>query len=361
MSYWLNKRRVILFIMSTPWHFMHKRNLAMLLAKVKHPALCEGVAHTIGTMLVDQHITKGLLELCDCSEYSHHSHHLKDFVRQGIDSSTIFHRVESEVHVISEIDKESGKIVRVCAPTLVDAKVHHMKHSLVHLTTMCATSHIAGRNPFPVHFSWMHHIVELNIAFRGDRHPTFELPDMAMLSTLKEFILHGSNVVGDFPQWIHHWKCLETFDIQGTCIQGTVPPNIGACLQMEFFNIQDTLVSDKMPKELGQCSSLTCLRIATKNKQANLRSIYQLWDACPALTCVHVNISPIIESLNCSFLDMVELSCQVYLHGLPNPEVVHLSQHSRYFKQVRNGVVKICQSRIFVMVYDLDLRIGNEF
>lgn len=338
---------------------MHKRNLAMFLAKVKHPALCAGVAHTIGTMLVDQHVTKGLLELCDCS-LRDETYYLKDLVRKGTDPSTVFHRVESNVDVICDIDKETGKITRVCAHTLDDVKVQHMKHSLVHLHTMCATSHIAGRNPFPVHFNWMHHIFELDIAFRGDHHPTFELPDMSMLSTLRVFILRGNNVVGQFPQWIHHWKCLEIFDIQGTRIQGIVPPSIGACINMEFFNINDTLVSDKMPMELGSCTYMNSLRIATKNKQANLRSIDQLWVTWPHIECVEVNISPVVESLNCSFLDVTNLPCKVFLHGLPNSEVVHLSQHSRYSKQVRNGVVEISQARLFVMVYDIEIQIGDE-
>lgn len=345
--------------MPNPWHFVHKHTLAMFLAKVRHPALCHFVANTIGLMLVDQHVTKGLLELCDCS-LRDQTHYLKDLVRKGTDPSTIFHRVESEVHVMSDIDKESGKITSVCAPTLVDAKVHHMKHSLVHLTTMRATSYIAGRNPFPVHFSWMHHIVELDIGFRGDRHPTFELPDMSMLSTMTTFTLHGSNIVGDFPQWIHRWKCLESFDIQGTRIQGTVPPSIGACRDLDYFNIHGTLVSDKMPRELEQCEHMTSLIIGTKNKQANLRSIDQLWATWPDLTFVRVNISPVVESLNCSFLDVTNLPCKVFLHGLPNSEVVHLSQHSRYSKQVRNGVVEISQARLFVMVYDIEIQFGED-
>lgn len=340
---------------------MHKRNLAMFLAKVKHPALCAGVAHTIGTMLVDQHITKGLLEWCDCSEYPHSVRHLKDLVRKGTDPSTVFHRVESNVDVICDIDKETGKITSMYAPTLDKVKIQHMKHSLVYLKDLQVMSHAPRRNPFPVHFSWMQHIVHLNIHFKGDKHPTFELPDMSMLSTLKGFILRGSNVVGQFPQWIHHWKCLETFDIQGTRIQGIVPPSIGACINMEFFNINDTLVSDKMPREIGSCTYMNSLRIATKNKQANLRSIDQLWVTWPHIECVDVNISPTIESLDCSFLDEMNVLCKVYLHGLPNSGLVHLSQHSRRHKQFQNGVVEISQARLFVMVYDLELHVGYEF
>lgn len=263
-------------------HYKDKQNLAMVLGKCTHPGLSRLVRHSIATMLLDQHMTRGLLETCRCA-----SKDVVQAVRSGHVTGDVVDKIASRAHGVTFNNKGQPHEV---ALEYAHGLFKDMQHSLVHVRSWKVASIIRSNSPFPRHFIHMQHIVRMFVNFRGIHHSAFELPDMSMLTTMEEFTLRGKHVVGDFPQWIHCWKKLKIFDMFDTRICGTVPPTIGHCTLLHSFNINKTLVSDNMPKKLLLCIAMTYLHIATNHKTTQLQSITHFWDKFPKLRKLSMNI-----------------------------------------------------------------------
>lgn len=336
-------------------HYKDKLNLAMMLGKFEHIGMSGLVRYNIASMLLDPHVTKGLLEMCRRA-----SKDVVQAVRSGHVTGDVVDKIASRAHGVTFNNKGQPREV---ALEYAHDLLQDMQHSLVHVRSWKVAYNTRSNSPFPRHFIHMQHIVRMFVNFRGIHHCAFELPDMSMLTTMEEFTLRGNHVVGDFPQWIHCWKNLKLFDISNTRIRGTVPPTIGRCTLLHTFNINKTLVSDDMPKELALCTAMADLHIATNHKTARLRSVDQFWRLFPALRNLSVNVAPNAQLIDCSFLDETsehapgEEDHIVDLYGITDPDVVRLAPESRFTKSVYTDHVHIQTYRIHVTfeVYHLSI------
>lgn len=269
-------------------HWSNKKNLLMFLGKVQNDATSAClVRNLVGQMLLKPGITNSTKEammLID-DPYVRGMNMSKLYQyksMQDVDPSKLFKDV---------IKFEDDKIVEINFQLL--DKLHGMD------LVMASTFRYAGLYTkiwrtivdntgvpnFPPNLDYFRNLEVIDLC-QITMTCYIHFPDLSMLPLIKELNLGGCLIRGDFPQWIHKWKQLETFCICGTSIGGSIPESIGECTKLTKLCITNSDVSSNLPCSILKCTKMKILNAITKKQDSTLRRLDHLWKAMPELNTV---------------------------------------------------------------------------
>ncbi|KAL2517081.1 putative LRR receptor-like serine/threonine-protein kinase [Abeliophyllum distichum] len=103
------------------------------------------------------------------------------------------------------------------------------------------------------------HVIKLNIS--GASLKGFIAPELYLLSTLQELILHGNLLMGTIPKEIGMLKNLKVLDLASNQLTGAIPPQIGNLTSVMKINLQFNGLTGKLPSELSNLKYLEELRL----------------------------------------------------------------------------------------------------
>lgn len=103
------------------------------------------------------------------------------------------------------------------------------------------------------------HVLKLNIS--GSSLKGFLAPELQLLSSLQELILHGNNLIGIIPREIGMLRNLEVLDLGENQLSGPIPPTIGNLTSVVKINLQFNGLTGWLPPELGDLAHLEELRL----------------------------------------------------------------------------------------------------
>ncbi|KAL2544099.1 putative LRR receptor-like serine/threonine-protein kinase [Forsythia ovata] len=103
------------------------------------------------------------------------------------------------------------------------------------------------------------HVIKLNIS--GASLKGFIAPELYLLSTLQELILHGNLLMGTIPKEIGMLKNLKVLDLASNQLTGAIPPQIGNLTSVMKINLQFNGLTGKLPSELSNLKYLEELQL----------------------------------------------------------------------------------------------------
>ncbi|KAL3499356.1 hypothetical protein ACH5RR_038449 [Cinchona calisaya] len=103
------------------------------------------------------------------------------------------------------------------------------------------------------------HVIKLNIS--GASLKGFLAPELYLLSSLQELILHGNSLIGTIPKEIGLLKNLKVLDLGMNQLTGPIPPEIGKLSSIMKINLQSNGLTGRLPPELGSLKYLEELRL----------------------------------------------------------------------------------------------------
>ncbi|XAR55057.1 Non-specific serine/threonine protein kinase [Bertholletia excelsa] len=106
-------------------------------------------------------------------------------------------------------------------------------------------------------------VLKLNISWSFLR--GFIAPELGLLSSLQELILHGNNLVGTVPKEIGMLKDLKVLDLGENQLSGPIPRELGNLTGLMKIDFQSNVLTGTVPPELGNLKYLEELRL-NKNK-----------------------------------------------------------------------------------------------
>lgn len=112
------------------------------------------------------------------------------------------------------------------------------------------------------------HVIKLNIS--GSSLKGFLAPELALLSSLKELILHGNNLIGTIPADISMLKNLRLLDLGLNQLSGPIPPEIGNLSSIMKINLQSNGLTGFLPPELGNLIHLEEIRLDRNKLQGTV-------------------------------------------------------------------------------------------
>ncbi|KAM3321799.1 putative LRR receptor-like serine/threonine-protein kinase [Capsicum chacoense] len=111
------------------------------------------------------------------------------------------------------------------------------------------------------------HVIKINIS--GASLKGFLSPNLHLLSSLQELILHGNLLIGTIPKEIGLLKNLKVLDLGANQLTGPIPPQLGNLANIMKINLQSNGLMGKLPAELGNLKYLEELRL-DRNKLQGL-------------------------------------------------------------------------------------------
>ncbi|CAL5433062.1 unnamed protein product [Camellia sinensis] len=103
------------------------------------------------------------------------------------------------------------------------------------------------------------HVLKINIS--GSSLKGFLAPELGLLSSLRELVLHGNNLIGVIPKEICMLKYLRVLDLGMNRLLGPIPPEIGNLTSLMKINLQSNGLMGTLPPELGNLKYLEELRL----------------------------------------------------------------------------------------------------
>ncbi|KAG5593178.1 hypothetical protein H5410_043692 [Solanum commersonii] len=111
------------------------------------------------------------------------------------------------------------------------------------------------------------HVIKINIS--GASLKGFLSPNLHLLSSLQELILHGNVLIGTIPKEIGLLKNLKALDLGANQLTGPIPSELGNLTNIMKINLQSNGLTGKLPAELGNLKYLEELRL-DRNKLQGL-------------------------------------------------------------------------------------------
>lgn len=102
-------------------------------------------------------------------------------------------------------------------------------------------------------------VLKLNVS--GSSLKGFIAPELSLLSSLEELILHGNNLIGIIPKEIGLLKYLKVLDLGVNQLSGRIPPEFGNLSSIMKINLQSNGLTGRLPSELGNLKKLEELRL----------------------------------------------------------------------------------------------------
>ncbi|KAL3498818.1 hypothetical protein ACH5RR_041550 [Cinchona calisaya] len=112
------------------------------------------------------------------------------------------------------------------------------------------------------------HVIKLNIS--GASLKGFLAPELSLLSSLKELVLHRNSLIGTIPKEIGLLKNLMVLDLGGNQLTGPIPPEIGNLANIRNINLQSNGLTGRLPPELGSLKYLVELRLDRNKLQGTV-------------------------------------------------------------------------------------------
>ncbi|KAG9145044.1 hypothetical protein Leryth_018340 [Lithospermum erythrorhizon] len=112
------------------------------------------------------------------------------------------------------------------------------------------------------------HVVKINIS--GASLKGFISPNLYMLSSLEELILHGNLLVGTIPKEICILNNLKVLDLGVNQITGPIPPEIGNLSNIMKINLQSNGLIGRLPPEFGELKYLEELHLDRNKFQGTI-------------------------------------------------------------------------------------------
>ncbi|CAK9164969.1 unnamed protein product [Ilex paraguariensis] len=103
------------------------------------------------------------------------------------------------------------------------------------------------------------HVMKINIS--GASLKGFLAPELYLLYSLQELILHGNYLIGIIPKEIGMLKNLKVLDLGVNRLSGPIPPEIGNLTRIGTINLQSNGLTGRLPPELGNLKYLEELRL----------------------------------------------------------------------------------------------------
>uniref|UniRef100_M1AWC9 Receptor kinase n=1 Tax=Solanum tuberosum TaxID=4113 RepID=M1AWC9_SOLTU len=111
------------------------------------------------------------------------------------------------------------------------------------------------------------HVIKINISDASLK--GFLSPNLHLLSSLQELILHGNVLIGTIPKEIGLLKNLKALDLGANQLTGPIPSELGNLTNIMKINLQSNGLTGKLPAELGNLKYLEELRL-DRNKLQGL-------------------------------------------------------------------------------------------
>jgi hypothetical protein len=162
---------------------------------------------------------------------------------------------------------------------------------------------LVGMPRFPPNLNYFRNLEVLDIApGQNDSHGIIstELPDLSMLTKMRDFNMGGFRLSGQFPQWIDRWPHLERFCACNTRLEGRVPDSIRCCTKLTKFCILNTRVSEDLPPGILECKHMATLKIRTTKSDSRLRRFDHFWKAMPDLETFQFSVGIPLEHVDFS-------------------------------------------------------------
>ncbi|XP_009627625.1 putative LRR receptor-like serine/threonine-protein kinase At1g63430 isoform X1 [Nicotiana tabacum] len=103
------------------------------------------------------------------------------------------------------------------------------------------------------------HVIKINIS--GASLKGFLSPNLHLISSLQELILHGNVLIGTIPREIGLLKNLKVLDLGSNQLTGPIPLELGNLSNIMKINLQSNGLTGKLPYELGNLKYLQELRL----------------------------------------------------------------------------------------------------
>ncbi|KAK6773279.1 hypothetical protein RDI58_028517 [Solanum bulbocastanum] len=103
------------------------------------------------------------------------------------------------------------------------------------------------------------HVIKINIS--GASLKGFLSPNLHLISSLQELILHGNVLIGTLPKEIGLLKNLKVLDLGSNQLAGPIPLELGNLSNIIKINLQSNGLTGKLPSELGKLIYLQELRL----------------------------------------------------------------------------------------------------
>ncbi|KAK6935366.1 Serine-threonine/tyrosine-protein kinase, catalytic domain [Dillenia turbinata] len=89
----------------------------------------------------------------------------------------------------------------------------------------------------------------------------FLAPELGLLSSLQELILHDNNLLGIIPKEVGMLKNLKLLDLGKNQLTGPIPPQIGNLSSVTSINLESNGLTGRLPAELSNLKYLEELRL----------------------------------------------------------------------------------------------------
>lgn len=103
------------------------------------------------------------------------------------------------------------------------------------------------------------HVLKLNIS--GSALKGFLAPELGLLSSLQQLILHGNNLIGAIPKEFGTLKSLQVLDLGMNQLGGPIPPELGNLTGLLTINLESNGLTGELPSQLGNLQFLEELRL----------------------------------------------------------------------------------------------------
>ncbi|KAK9121314.1 hypothetical protein Syun_018931 [Stephania yunnanensis] len=111
-------------------------------------------------------------------------------------------------------------------------------------------------------------VLTLNISSSSLR--GFLAPDLGLLSSLQNLILHNNSLLGTIPKELGLLKSLKVLDLGTNQLSGPIPAEIGSLRNVTKINLQSNGLTGGLPSELGNLSNLVELRLDRNKLQGTI-------------------------------------------------------------------------------------------
>ncbi|CDP09761.1 unnamed protein product [Coffea canephora] len=112
------------------------------------------------------------------------------------------------------------------------------------------------------------HVIKLNVS--GASLKGFLAPELYLLSSLQELILHSNSLIGTIPKEFGLLKNLKVLDLGANQLTGPIPPEIGKLSSIVKINLQSNGLTGRLPPELGSLKYLEELRLDRNRLQGTV-------------------------------------------------------------------------------------------
>ncbi|KAH7841296.1 hypothetical protein Vadar_028079 [Vaccinium darrowii] len=103
------------------------------------------------------------------------------------------------------------------------------------------------------------HVLKLNIS--GSALKGFLAPELGLLSSLQQLILHGNNLIGAIPKEFGTLKSLKVLDLGMNQLGGPIPPELGNLTGLLTINLESNGLTGELPSQFGNLQFLEELRL----------------------------------------------------------------------------------------------------